>query len=270
MSIVAIISFYNDIDGMKRLYSHLHKCKIKSIWGDGRFKGFTRITNSDISTDGSREFIESKKDAILFTIPLCYEYESKSIMLQKAGGYDYAVVFDCDEYVTGDFDTLVSNLDKIVGDKPEIFRVDVSIIDNKSSVWKDNASERIFYKPHRIRCNNTHWSFFIDKSETPHISPACSVKGITVYHDQSIRDSSRDSMMDSYQHTQIIEEAEKLYVHSKKLAGRPTINALNTLFPTACIVESSSNFIIKENIDANKLPLNWTRCMTPDGLCIMK
>ena len=81
---------------------------------------------------------------------------------------------------------------------------------------------------------------------------------------------SRGRRRGAEQEAQIIEEGEKLYVHSKKLAGRPTINALNTLFPTACIVESSSNFIIKENIDANKLPLNWTRCMTPDGLCIMK
>ena len=131
-------------------------------------------------------------------------------------------------------------------------------------------AEKVFFKPYRIKCRNSHWSFYIDGSDKANMSPEYTVKGVTVHHDQSIRKSSRDIMMDSYQHTQIIEEAEKLYIHSKNLAGRPTIDSLHTLFPTICIVENSSNFIIKENIDANKLPLNWTRCMTPDGLCIMK
>lgn len=273
MKIVAVIQFYNDIDGMKRLYDSLHKHKINSIWADGRFEGFTRINNSDFSTDGSREFIKSKDDTLLITLPPMLECDNKSILLQEAGEYDYAIQFGCDEYPTGNFDELVNNLDKITDESPAIYRVRVVVDESDTTgrpLSKDGMTEKIFYKPHRIKCHNTHWSHFVDESEKPHISPEKAVDGITIHHDQSVREQSRERLMDIYQNRQMIDERQKYYMHKKGLSRRPTIQTLHKLFPQSNIIENKTNYLIRDKVDTSILPSVWVRCMTPNGLCIMK
>ena len=273
MSIVAIIQFYNDVDGMKRLYSHLHRHNIKSIWADGRFEGFTRINSSDQSTYGSREFIKSKSDAKLYTFPVMFECDNKSLLLEKAKDYDYAIQFGCDEYPVGSFDELVRNLDKIAGEKPEIFRI-YAVIDESDTtdrpLSKDGKTEKVFYKPHRIKCHNTHWSHFIDDSNKPYISPEYAVCGVIIHHDQSVREKSRENLMDIYQNRQYVDEREKYYMHKHGIDRKPTIRGLKKLFPSTNVIENNTNFLIKESIDTTKLPVSWVRCMTPDGLCITK
>jgi len=272
-SIVAIIQFYNDLDGMKRLYDSLHEYGIDSIWVDGRFKVFTKINNSDQSTDGSREFIKSKPDATLCTLPVMFEYDSKSILLEKARDYDYAIQFGCDEYPVGDFDELVRNLDEISDGSPAVYRVN-AVIDKADTtgrlLTKNGKTEKIFCKPHRIKCHNTHWSHFIDSSDAPYRSLEKAVGGITIHHDQSIRESSREELMDKYQKIQYFDERQKYYIHKNKIKKKPSMEGLNILFPFAKIIENDTNFMIKDDVNASKLPLNWVRCKTTEGLCVMK
>ena len=66
--LVAIIQVYNDIDGAKRLHKELAKHGIFSIWGEGRFCDFEQINGSDLSTDGTREFIQAQNDTVLLDL----------------------------------------------------------------------------------------------------------------------------------------------------------------------------------------------------------
>ena len=107
-----MIAFYNDLDGMKRLYENLHGLGIYSIWADGRFQGFKRINGSNASTDGSREFIESKPDTHLFTVGPYHQYVKTSWLFRFSGDYKYSLSMGCDEYLEGDLDLLYENLKK--------------------------------------------------------------------------------------------------------------------------------------------------------------
>lgn len=274
-SICAVISFYNDLEGIKRLHAKLKQHKIHSIWADGRFHDFKQINQLDNSTDGSSEYLKEQKDVFVYEYGLCYEYDKLSFLINLAGdtGYDYVIMFGCDEYPEGDFKELIKNLDKLYDGKPAVYRVHFKIHENDATnkpLSKNNQVERIFIHPNRIKIKNTHWSFFIDNSDKPNRSSEESVKGITIVHDQSIRDKDRDDMMNQYQEKQRLDERENYYIHSQGLESTPTLEGLHKLFPNCRGIDKGRYFIIQGKIDATKLPLKWTRFRTLEGLCVMK
>ncbi|KKM79789.1 hypothetical protein LCGC14_1346310, partial [marine sediment metagenome] len=135
---------------------------------------------------------------------------------------------------------------------------------------KNNQVERIFIHPNRVKIKNTHWSFFIDNSDKPNRSSEESVKGVTIIHDQSVRDKDRDDMMNEYQKKQRLDERENYYIHSKGLESTPTLEGLLKLFPNCRSIDKGRYFIIQGDFDITKLPLKWFRYRILEGLCVMK
>ena len=262
------------MEGIKRLHAKLKEHKIRSIWADGRFLEFQQINQSDNSTDGSIEYLNEQPDTFVYEYGLCREYDKISFLMNLAGdvGYKYVIMFGCDEYPEGDFRQLLSNLSKLK-DEPAVYRVPFKVHENDTTnkpLSKNNQVERIFIHPNRIKVKNTHWSFFIDDSDKPNRSSEESVKGITIVHDQSIRDKDRDKMMTEYQKKQYMDERQNYYIHDKGLDPKPTIQGLVRLFPLCKVIDRKRYFLIKGNYNITKLPLKWIRTRIPEGLCVMK
>jgi hypothetical protein len=90
--------FYNELKGLQRLIPTLqHMEKIYAI--DGRFPEYPG--NSDLSNDGSREFLKSFSNVVLIDAPKVQEVEKRNIYLRsaEADDIDVLLVIDADEYI---------------------------------------------------------------------------------------------------------------------------------------------------------------------------
>jgi len=218
--LVAIIQVYNDIDGVKRLHKELSKHGIKSIWGDGRFCDFQRINDSDLSTDGTREFIQDQNDTVLLDLGDMLEYDKLTLILQHAGylGYEYALLLSCDEIPKGSFRDLEGYL-RTLPDTPNVYRL---VYD--ATEWNthtDKFVERLFHYPGRISCKLTHWCYHIDDSKDVYLSDKKPVKGVSIYHDNSIRPRKRELQMTEYQMHQIKNERGDHFAKRLGISPKP-------------------------------------------------
>lgn len=216
--ICAVTSFYQDFEGGKRLYEHLHKHGIYSIWQDGRFPNFKQINNSDLSTDDLREFLESKEDALLLKEGegLHWLHEKLTNLFHKAGelGYEYVILLGSDEYLEGDFQFLLDNLRMYEVGEPCYYRLDIDETNPKDRTNKDQGIERIFYKPECFTVDRTHWCYFIDGKRATSYPQI--IKGIKIIHDDHIRTKERNRLMDDYQKINIKIEQDKFYSDIQK------------------------------------------------------
>lgn len=224
--LVAIVLVYQDYHGGKRLADNLTKLGIASIWGDGRFKGvsgkeFPQINNSDLSTDGLKEYVLSLGNTTWLDIGLCLMEEKHNRLYDEAHnqGYTHALLMGCDEYIEGDVELFLKNLDSFDKSKPMVIRV--PMIQHKTDVDIDQYAhfvERIFYMPHLIRTRKIHWTHFSilednipDKPNVGMVSFPVPVFGITIHHDSSLREKKRDEMMIAWQKADVYAERKPIY-----------------------------------------------------------
>ncbi len=211
MRICAIIPFYNDFSGGKRLYWHLHKHGIYSIWADGRFHNFKQINNSDLSTDELPAFLKLRPDTDILNVGLCWMHEKLNSLFDRTAGmcYDYCFLFGCDEYPVGDFNLLLQNLAMYTVHESCYYRVDIDERNPKDKTNKDQGIERIFYLPEHFSVHKAHWYYFIDGKKAysyPQI-----MKGVKVVHDDTVRTKERNQMMNDYQKINVELERDKVW-----------------------------------------------------------
>ncbi len=204
----AVIPFYQDRQAGEKLFNRLEDMGCPSIWADGRFKEFQPIDNSDISTDGFRELIESGQHSVLIEAPGWEVQKKWSLMFSHAGllGYRYAFLFGCDEYPVGDFDLTIDKLPEHDDNVPRLFRIMMKE-KGKQGFWKDydGPKERLFYRPDLIEVRESHWAFY-DKSFKdgyPLLSPPTGESGLIFYHNNQLRDKKRDDLMSAYQKVRV-------------------------------------------------------------------
>ncbi len=185
---------------------------------DGRVEGFPQINNSDVSTDGLYEEALRFSNVKIVSKGLTKVGESTTNLMKLAGemGYKYTLLVSCDEYVEGDSDLLVSNLNHIPLKEPS--RIVVPFVEhNMKDNWNNNGgkfvAERIVYLPIHVYIKSVHWLYYhryhgaevlMDK-RTP------LAMGITVHHDDTIREGWRNKMMDDFQVKQREYEQKKIY-----------------------------------------------------------
>ena len=266
--LVAIIQVYNDIDGAKRLHSELSKHGIKSIWGDGRFCDFQKINGSDLSTDGTREFIQSQNDTVLLGLGDMLEYDKLTSILQYAGsmGYDYALLLSCDEIPKGSFSDLEEYL-RTLPDEPAVLRVPYDATEWETHT--DTFVERLFHYPARISCKMTHWCYHIDDHEDVYLSSRKPVKGIYLYHDNSIRPRKREFQMAEYQCKQIKNERGDHCARKLGISPKVDLRSLRKLYPNHEIrTEKDGYYTVLGKVDTKRLLFTWKKIATSDGLLV--
>lgn len=204
-NLVAIVPFYNDFKALQRLLMNLNSIKLPAILCDGRFHNFEKINDSDLSTDGSRFLIHGFKNTTLIELSSCYVDEKINKLFHEAArqNYSHGMLLGCDEYPEGDFDIIQKNLQTLDQTDPRIFRVPFH--EHKSKLDRPpDYIERIFQMPGLIRAKGTYNTFFsaADQAKgilTPMKSHSQVISGITIHHDNSIRDKKRNELMKDYQ-----------------------------------------------------------------------
>lgn len=203
IKLVAIVPFYNDFKALQRLLLYLSSMDIPSILCDGRFHDFKKLNNSDLSTDGSRFLISSFKNSSLIDLEPCKIQEKINRLFQEASknGYTHVLLLGCDEYLVGDKESFLKNLENIDSSKPLIIKIPFED-DDKTSKDTITEIERIFYLPGKITARS-HNSFFYsddatDISQDIETFPE-TVTGISIHHDNSIRKMERNELMKEYQ-----------------------------------------------------------------------
>jgi len=205
LRLVALVPFYNDFKALQRLLMHLSSMKIPSILCDGRFHSFKKMGNSDLSTDGSRFLTSGFKLTTLINNGPCYVDEKINKLFHEAAKQDFthAVLLGCDEYPQGDVNLLLKNLESLNHSEPTLIKVPF-IDKQEKSHQENNFIERIFFMPGLIRARGSHNTFFsavdqargISENIKPHITP---IEGISIFHDNSIRNRERNELMQDYQ-----------------------------------------------------------------------
>lgn len=266
--LTAIIQVYNDLDGVKRLHKELSKQGIHSIWGDGRFPDFEQINGSDLSTDGTREFLKVQNNTVLLDLPDSYEYDKLTNLLHHAGylGYEYALLLSCDEIPRGSFKELEDNLRSLPAE-PAVLRLDYEA--NENHTHKDNFVERLFHYPSRISCKLTHWSYHIDDSKDVYLSDKKAIGGIIVYHDNSIRPRKRELQMSEYQCKQVKNERGDHFAKRLGISPKVDLKSLKKLYPKHRIrKEKEGYYTVLGKVDTRPLLFTWKRISTSDGLLV--
>jgi hypothetical protein len=217
LKFIAIISAYQDAKAAARLLQNLDSMEIPSIWYDGRVEGFPRINNSDTSTDGLLELILSYKRTHTMTGgpgPVGHG-TNKMMKLAAQLNYDYTLLLSCDEYLEGDVELFESNLEKIKLSQPTKMRlpfVEHNIKGNKDNNGGKHIAERLVYLPGFVKIKDIHWLYYHNYFGYDMMMdrPGPLILGLTIHHDDTIRDPARNTMMDEFQKTQKKREMQRL------------------------------------------------------------
>ena len=90
--------FYDDLESLKRCMPTVEADTIYAI--DGRFKGYD--TPNALSTDGSREYLQTFDNVVLIDAPDLPQFEKRNTYL-KACKEDFLFVVDSDHLMEGDW-----------------------------------------------------------------------------------------------------------------------------------------------------------------------
>ena len=202
----ALIGFYQDEKAGSRLLQNLEQLGIDSLWVDSRLDGFHQYNNSDVSTDGLPKLIEDAKHAKLYRLGLTFPGEAMNFLLREASlqGYSYTISLGCDEWLDGDTNLFVNNLKAIPMKEPTKLRIPLVEHNFGGTNTGGHITERIVYMPEYVHLKNVHWVYFhnyygYDKPMADQERTSPLVLGLTVHHDDTIRDPARNKLMDEFQ-----------------------------------------------------------------------
>ena len=200
-----LVGFYMDRKAGERLLLNLQMNNIVSYWVDSRVEGFPRLSNDpeDNSNDGLRELIVDNPLATLVSTPAEPKqpgfYISEMFQALSEMGYEYVMVMGCDEYLLGDFNLMLENLEKLNLKEPAKIRLKMVEHNNSNNNIK-HIAERIIFMPNQVYVSEIHWVYyhgFNGKEEVLINSPL--VLGMELHHDDSIREPIRNKVMDVWQ-----------------------------------------------------------------------
>ena len=187
MKIGVGLIFYDDLDSLKRCIPTL---KVDTIYAiDGRFKDFN--APNPLSTDGSREYLQTFDNVVLIDAPDLSEVAKRNIYM-KACKEEFLLWVDSDHWIEGDWDSFRKEIDKKVNKK------------NGYGYWfltEDLTRTTIhyqcwgFYLPNNIQYRYRHdWYEAEGKRILPksHNNKYTKLKSLKVFNDHSKRLPKRE------------------------------------------------------------------------------
>jgi hypothetical protein len=224
-----IISF-DDERGLQRCMDSIHEYMDLIIVIDGKFRYFE--DDHEISSDNSRDAVESFSNSVYCSYPNLTEIEKGNKYLEFAGdkNMDLFLVIDSDEFaVVNEVDFLL-NLDKLHNSKINSGRRDGDNLDvfgvkifekhfEKPNFIRERYIERMFYKPGKLRYQSIHCNLVdIDNPSRNFTTGKYSseLHGITLYNDDDLR--TNHYLERSVQYQSILLEGER--AARKKIFGQ--------------------------------------------------
>ena len=205
MKIGVSIIFYNDLRSLKRCISSLKADTIYAI--DGRFKDFN--SPNPLSTDGSREFLQSVDNVVLIDAPDLSEVNKRDIPL-KACKEDFLFIVDSDHWIKGDWNEFRKEIDEKVNEKNGygywFLTEDLSRNVSHYQLWG-------LYKPNQVSCKYSHdWYEAENERILPqsHNGKYTELFSLKVINDQSLRSSERIQSGKSWYKQSRVKEIENI------------------------------------------------------------
>jgi hypothetical protein len=165
LKLAAGIIFFNDYASLKRCLDSLIS-DVDIIFAiDGKFPNFP--ADSDLSTDGSRELVQSYSRCMLIDFPRS-EFEKRCKYLEYCSTYsaDVLMIIDSDEFIldTADWKMFRGNLKRMIFDRDKsthnVYALKVQSV-GKSHEFL--AYPRIWYKPTEMEYYGGRHYFFRNK-----------------------------------------------------------------------------------------------------------
>ncbi len=196
MKIAGGLIFFDDCKSLERCLPSL--INIDTVFCiDGRFAMYDCTTNSDLSTDGSRELVLSYPNTVLVDYPGVSEVDKRNKYLQLAKNYDWLLIIDSDEYVI-EFDRL---------QLAEIKEGNIFCI-NFNNLGHPTIAPRLWRKPYEMEYLEAHNIF--RKRGTGQIQRSTAggpiIEGIAMASDDSLRTRDREAAATAYQVKLIAQE----------------------------------------------------------------
>lgn len=228
------LCYYEDLDGIKRLYDSLYKTETKIdiiIAVDGRYKQFTSILDDSsniLSSEDIHYYLISNSRYVTIDYtnwnenPTEIEKRNKYLEYSKKDvngifDLDFLIVIDTDEFIEGNWSEFYQNLirlkEKIKDfDSKTMYLHDIRMIDKGFDGYPDNyiPRPRIFYQPFNIEYVNSHYTWQNRLTKERLGFSRYVVEGIKIIHDQSHRSLEYEQNMKEYQKLHF--DVEKFYV----------------------------------------------------------
>jgi hypothetical protein len=224
-----IISF-DDEKGLQRCMNSIHEYVDLMIVIDGKFRYFE--DDHEISSDNSRDVVESFSNSAYCCYPNLTEIEKRNKYLEFAGdkNMDFLLVIDSDEFAVVNEVDFLFNLDKLRnskinsgrrdGDNPDVYGVKIFEKHfEKPNFIRERYIERMFYKPGKLRYQSIHCNLVdIDNPSRNFTTGKYSseLHGITLYNDDDLR--TNHYLEKSVQYQSILLEGER--AARKKIFGQ--------------------------------------------------
>lgn len=188
--------YYNEYDAIRK--THPDQCKVQYV--DGRFPAFTKINDSDFSTDGSNELIAKFKNAERFEFfgslnnKLNYGFKI-------AKEFDVMIILSCDEYLIGDIEEFLQELKYKMRVHPDqkIFNLPFKVVSGDDRPLK--SKDRIFIDPSNWSVGKNHWEYLYKGKPQKHRQwfMEADITSLKIIHDDGVRETTRNKLMTQYQ-----------------------------------------------------------------------
>lgn len=193
------VSTFNSLNELKRMIFSVQKHVKYIIVVDGKFKDFDYP--SDLSTDGSREFLQSFDNVILIDAPNLREVEKRQVYLDKTKelDVDLLLVMDSDEFVECEDWNL---FEKYCRFEYEVYNKQTNqfgiLVENANIQGQFDSRPRIFAHPYDIKHNDNDHKNFTTKSNIP-LDMSSVIVGLKLRHNYDLRTPSYQKLRLSYQ-----------------------------------------------------------------------
>lgn len=217
--IAAGIVFYNEARILQRCLDSLRDFDLV-ICIDGVYD---LNRGAALSTDGSREIVQSYDNALLVDMPYHRQPDLRNHYMKEAAwnDCDYILVFEADEYVTGNMNQFRDNLPvhNKTGIGDLVYNVPMHYVGQNHVV----KSPRFFYKPELIRYGGTHSTYVVDGQSWlvrngNESNMFQTLSGIVVNHDEKPRTKEQEAQADEYKEKLV--KQEKAERHALTKAGK--------------------------------------------------
>jgi len=209
MKIALGLCYYEDLQGIKRLFESLEKTnanpyRIFAI--DGKYKQFSETENI-LSSQEVHEYLEQFPKVVNFTDWKTFptEIEKRNKYLELADDIDFLIVVDSDEYFEGDWSIFEENLENL---KEKMIKENwheqmrnlhfIAMQDAPST--RISNRPRLLFQPSKIRYFGCHYTWIhIDTKATCIYTDHPAIDGIQIIHDASQRSKEYEENMNRYQ-----------------------------------------------------------------------
>jgi hypothetical protein len=215
-------SFYQDVNGLKRLLRSIDGQVDLCILIDGRYPSFGRGHNPPLpplSTDGSREVCKQYDNTLLVDLPATQIAKRNAYLrLSKRYGLDFLIILDSDEYIEekrADWETFKYVAEKRANLDLQMYRVyDIWYEDMEG--WNVGQRPRVFFRPWEIRHDVKHYRWIIkaknhlDRPVYEGNTGRALLPGIVMKHNRFVRSPERNKDMDLYEDWLIHQENKSM------------------------------------------------------------